>query len=157
MPSKGVSAGDSGLGDQLKAAYEAALKAEEHALNTGEDFQLRQHFTDEALERLLRLTARIRADTGNRMTMGVYEPRVMEFIPETTIPGVYEVVDARTITISTVERLPDGKPGTVIKPGEPSRACYSIQMVKEDGRWKVQSEDVESGGVKGGRCPPYWS
>jgi hypothetical protein len=154
---KGANVGDGGLGDELKSAYVAALKVERQALNTGDDSQLQLHFTGEALERLQRLTARIKADTGNTMTVGVFDPRVMEFMPETATPGVYEVVDARTITIDTVERLPDGKPGKVIKPGVPSRACYSVQMTKVNGRWKVQSEDVETGGAEGGRCPPYWS
>lgn len=154
---RGASVGNGGLGDEIKAAYEAALQVERQALNTGDDSRLRQHFTGEALERLLRLTARLRADTGKYMTIGTFEPQVMEFIPETTVPGAYEVIDARTQTISTVERLPDGKPGTVVKPGEPERVCHSIIMVKEDGRWKVQSDDTRQDGPKGHKCPPYWS
>lgn len=154
---KGVNVGDGGLGDELKAAYEAALQVERQSLDTNDDGQLRQYFTGEALERLLRLVARGKADTGKYTTVGVYEPRIMQFMPETTVPGVYEVVDARTQTIHTVERLPDGKPGKIVKEGQPERVCYSVQMVKEGGRWKVQTEDVETGGVSGGRCPPYWS
>ena len=154
---KGVNASDGGLGEELKAAYEAALQVERQALNVNDDSQLRQYFTGEALERLLRLVARGKADTSKYTTIGVYEPRVMQFFPETTVPGVYEIVDARTQIIHTVERLPDGKPGKIVKEGQPERVCYSVQMVREGGRWKVQSEDVETGGVEGGRCPPYWS
>lgn len=154
---RGASVGDGGLGDEIKAAYEAALHVERQALNNADDSQLRQHFTGEALDDLLRRIDRRKNETDRFTSIGVYVPRVMEFIPETTVPGAYEVIDARTITISTAERLPDGQPGKVTKAGEPARACYSVIMAKEDGRWKVQSQDVRQDGPKGHKCPPYWS
>lgn len=153
----GVSVGDGGLGDQLKAAYLEALKVEVEALNTGDDSRLRQHFTGEALDSLMRRTARIRSSTSSTASAYEYKPLVMAFIPQTAKLGVYEVVDARTQSIATVDRLPDGAHGKVIKPGEPERACYSVQMQKEDGSWKVEFEEAHHDGSQGGKCPPYWS
>jgi hypothetical protein len=154
---KGANVGDGGLGDELKAAYLAALKGEEQALNANDPSQVSQFFTGEELERLQAAIEKDRTDTRSLMSVVKYEPLVMEFMPETAVPGVYEVVDARTETISTARRLPDGKPGEVVKPGEPARVCYSVQLIKVNGRWKVQSADAENDGPDGHRCPPYWS
>jgi hypothetical protein len=153
----GVSIGDGGVGDELKAAYLEALKVEQQALNTGNDARLRQHFTGEALASLERRTARIRASTSPTASAYEFRPLVMEFIPRTARPGVYEIVDARTQSLATVERLPDGTHGKVIKAGEAERACYSVQMLKEGGRWKVEFEEAHHDGPEGGKCPPYWS
>ena len=77
----------------------------------------------------------------------------MEFIPQTAKPGKYEVVDARTQTISIVEQMPDGKPGKVVKAGEPERVCYSVQMVREDDRWKVEAAEAHHDGLRATSAP----
>jgi hypothetical protein len=153
----GVNVGDGGLGDELKAAYLAALKVEEEALNNNDDSRIRDYFTGEALERLQRLIDRGKASTDNFADLIKLEPRVMEFIPTTSQAGVYEVVDARTQTISLVRKLPDGQPSPVVKAGEPERVCYSVQMLKEGNRWKVEFEEAHHDGPNGHKCPPGWS
>jgi hypothetical protein len=153
----GVNVGDGGLGDELKAAYLAALNVEEEALNNNDDSRTRDHFTGEALERLQRLIARGQASTDKYADVIKLEARVMEFIPTTAKPGIYEVVDARTQTITMVRKLPDGKPGPVVKAGDPERVCYSATMVKENGRWKVEAADAHHDGPQGHKCPPGWS
>jgi hypothetical protein len=153
----GVNVGDGGLGDEIKAAYLEALKIEEEALNNNDDSRIRDHFTGEALERLQRLVARGKASTDAYADVIKLEARVMEFVPTTATPGKYEVVDARTQTINMVRKFPDGKPSLIVRQGEPERVCYSVQMLKVEGRWKVEFEEAHHDGPNGYKCPPGWS
>ena len=151
----GVSAGDGGLGDAIKAAYLAAAQAEQEALTTLDAARLPEHFAGPALTDLRARIAWARDGQAPR-TVVRYQPRVMGFIPLSS--GLsFTLIDARTETIWPAAATPGGATGATAGPGETARECYIASLRWQTGRWLVEGLARQHGGSQGKYCPPAWS